>query len=87
MPLNKEVTRFLDELRHPLREEIEALRLVILEASALLEENIKWNGPNYSVGAEDRRDDRNCLIHHSRQPVRMLTGGRERLTYFEITNR
>lgn len=54
MPLNKEVTRFLDELRHPLREEIEALRLIILEASALLEENIKWNGPNYSVGAEDR---------------------------------
>ncbi|MET7256099.1 DUF1801 domain-containing protein [Dyadobacter fermentans] len=54
MPLNKEVTRFLDELHHPLREEIEALRLIILEASALLEENIKWNGPNYSVGAEDR---------------------------------
>ena len=54
MPHNKEVTRFLDELHHPLREEIEALRLIILEASALLEENIKWNGPNYSVGAEDR---------------------------------
>lgn len=54
MPLNQDVTRFLDELHHPLRPEIEALRLIILEASALLEENIKWNGPNYSVGAEDR---------------------------------
>lgn len=54
MPVNPDVTRFLDELHHPLRSEIEALRLVILEASALLEENIKWNGPNYSVGAEDR---------------------------------
>jgi hypothetical protein len=54
MPLNQDVTRFLDELHHPLRPEIEVLRLIILEASALLEENIKWNGPNYSVGAEDR---------------------------------
>lgn len=54
MPVNPDVTRFLDELHHPLRSEIEVLRLVILEASALLEENIKWNGPNYSVGAEDR---------------------------------
>jgi len=54
MPVNPDVTRFLDELRHPLRSEIEALRLIILEASALLQENIKWNGPNYSVGAEDR---------------------------------
>ncbi|HWV31745.1 MAG TPA: DUF1801 domain-containing protein [Dyadobacter sp.] len=54
MPLNKDVTQFLDDLHHPLRQEIESLRLIILEASALLEENIKWNGPNYSVGAEDR---------------------------------
>ncbi len=54
MPVNPDVTRFLDELHHPLRSEIEALRLIILEASALLQENIKWNGPNYSVGAEDR---------------------------------
>lgn len=54
MPQNQDVTRFLDELHHPLRPEIEALRLIILEASALLEENIKWNGPNYSAGAEDR---------------------------------
>lgn len=54
MPLNKDVSRFLDELQHPLRSEIEVLRLIISEANALLEENIKWNGPNYSVGAEDR---------------------------------
>ncbi|GGH31277.1 hypothetical protein GCM10007423_20030 [Dyadobacter endophyticus] len=54
MPLNNDVTRFLDELHHPLRQEIEALRLIILQANALLEENIKWNGPNYSIGPEDR---------------------------------
>ncbi len=54
MPLNQDVTRFLDELRHPLRPEIEALRQIILDANAMLEENIKWNGPNYAVGTEDR---------------------------------
>lgn len=54
MPLNQDVTRFLDELNHPLRPEIEALRQIILDANAMLEENIKWNGPNYAVGAEDR---------------------------------
>jgi len=54
MAINKGVTLFLDALNHPLRAEIEALRQIILEASAMLEENIKWNGPNYAVGAEDR---------------------------------
>lgn len=54
MPLNNDVTEFLDALHHPLRQEIEALRFIILQANASLEENIKWNGPNYSVGAEDR---------------------------------
>lgn len=54
MSLSKDVTQFLDELHHPLRPEIEALRRIILNASASLEENIKWNGPNYSVGTEDR---------------------------------
>ena len=54
MPLNKDVTQFLDELHHPLRPEIEALRRIILNASEMLEENIKWNGPTYSVGSQDR---------------------------------
>lgn len=52
--MNKDVTQFLDELQHPLRPEIEALRRIILHASEMLEENIKWNGPNYAVGAQDR---------------------------------
>ncbi|MCE7068162.1 DUF1801 domain-containing protein [Dyadobacter sp. CY326] len=54
MPLNHDVTTFLDELNHPLRKEIEALRKIILQADSRLTENIKWNGPNYSVGTEDR---------------------------------
>ena len=54
MPVNKEVTQFLEQLDHPLRKEIEALRLIILQADNRLAENIKWNGPNYSIEAEDR---------------------------------
>ena len=49
---NTEVTKFLDELNHPLRNE--KLRRLILEAENKLVENIKWNGPNYSINNEDR---------------------------------
>lgn len=52
--LNPEVTRFLDELQHPLRAEIEQLRLLVLRTTTSLSEHIKWNGPNYSLGQEDR---------------------------------
>ncbi len=51
---NNEVTNFLDELNHPFRVEIEQLRNYILTASDDLTENIKWNGPNYCLGNEDR---------------------------------
>ncbi|GAB0156075.1 hypothetical protein CHRYSEOSP005_13390 [Chryseobacterium sp. Alg-005] len=51
---NQEVTQFLDGLGHPLRSEIELLRSAILESLEDLEENIKWNGPNYSFHNEDR---------------------------------
>ena len=54
MPLNLKVTKFLDDLNHPYRPEIEALRLTILQANGSLLETIKWNAPNYSVGTEDR---------------------------------
>jgi hypothetical protein len=52
--LNMTVTEFLDELNHPLRAEIEKLRLLILESVTGLTENIKWNGPNYSFKDQDR---------------------------------
>tara|TARA_R110000868_G_scaffold43439_7_gene146088 strand:+ start:184 stop:573 length:390 start_codon:yes stop_codon:yes gene_type:complete len=53
-PLNQDVTKFLNALNHPLRNEIEELRKIILEAENALVENIKWNGPNYSINNEDR---------------------------------
>lgn len=52
--LNVEVTHFLEALKHPLLPEIMALRAIILQANTELTENIKWNGPNYSLGDDDR---------------------------------
>lgn len=52
--LNIEVTALLEALKHPFRNEIEQLRICILEANNRLEENIKWNGPNYCFNNEDR---------------------------------
>ncbi len=52
--MNQEVTNFLNEQHHPLRNEIELLRKCILSANDNLVENIKWNGPNYSYHGEDR---------------------------------
>lgn len=52
--LNIEVTSLLEALNHPFRNEIEQLRICILEANKHLEENIKWNGPNYCFDNEDR---------------------------------
>jgi hypothetical protein len=52
--LNIEVTALLEALNHPFRDEIEQLRICILEANKHLEENIKWNGPNYCFDNEDR---------------------------------
>lgn len=51
--LNGEVTALLDEV-HPFRSEIEQLRKIIMSATPVLTESIKWNGPNYSLGEEDR---------------------------------
>jgi Domain of unknown function (DU1801) len=52
--LNPDVSFFLDEQNHPLRKEIQLLRQYILSSNRNLSENIKWNGPNYSLDKEDR---------------------------------
>lgn len=54
IPLSSEVTKFLDDLNHPFRNEIESLRTIILNAEHELTENIKWNGPNYCFNGGDR---------------------------------
>ena len=52
--MNEIVTKFLEELNHPFRNEIEKLRQIILAANDSLVENIKWNAPNYSIDNADR---------------------------------
>jgi hypothetical protein len=54
MKLNTQVSEFLNAQNHPFRKEIEQLRISILSAHSKLEENIKWNGPNYSLHDQDR---------------------------------
>ncbi|HMR00757.1 MAG TPA: DUF1801 domain-containing protein [Candidatus Gracilibacteria bacterium] len=51
---NPQVTDFLKEKKHPHNEIIEKLRIIILSTDESLDENIKWNGPNYSINGEDR---------------------------------
>ncbi len=48
------MTQFLNQLNLPLRNEVEELRNCILSAKFGIEENIKWNGPNYTFNGEDR---------------------------------
>lgn len=52
--LNIKVNTFLDDLQHPLRAEIDHLRLTILNTDPGITENIKWNGPNYCFEDDDR---------------------------------
>ncbi|RPD43483.1 DUF1801 domain-containing protein [Paracnuella aquatica] len=51
--LNRDTTHFLDAAAHPLRQEIEHLRKLVLDAAAGLTESVKWNAPNYSIGSLD----------------------------------
>ncbi|WP_437629914.1 DUF1801 domain-containing protein [Sorangium sp. So ce854] len=41
------VIAFLRELEHPLKQEIEALRRIILAVSPEIREEIKWNAPSF----------------------------------------
>lgn len=41
------VDEFLLRLEHPLKAEIEAVRTIILNANAKLNERIKWNAPSF----------------------------------------
>lgn len=51
---HEQVLHFLNGLEHPLKQEIEAVRTIILEADADLTEHIKWNAPSFCMNGEDR---------------------------------
>lgn len=68
-PLNPVVTQFLDELAHPFREEIDQVRGIILESYSGLQENIKWNAPNYHL---DQNDIITLKIHPPKMQVQVI---------------
>lgn len=42
-----EVDGFMTRLEHPLKEEIEAVRRIILGADPRIQESVKWNAPSF----------------------------------------
>lgn len=54
MPLSPLVSEYLATLNHPLIEEIQKVRILVIKAVPDLTENIKWNGPNYACQGKDR---------------------------------
>jgi hypothetical protein len=60
----------MEELDHPLKEEIEQLRAAILDSNDRITEHIKWKAPSFCYAGEDRvtfrlyPEDRVQLIFH-----------------------
>lgn len=52
--LNPEVSNWINKLNHPHEAEIFKLRSIIIENKNEIQENIKWNSPNYSCAGQDR---------------------------------
>lgn len=48
------VDRFMEQLEHPLKEDVERLRAVILASNDGITEHIKWNAPSFRYAGEDR---------------------------------
>lgn len=63
------VSTFMHELDHPLKQEIEAVRQIILGVSPEIREGIKWNAPSfrtteYFATVHLRSTDRVQLVFH-----------------------
>lgn len=50
----KEVDQFIKQLKHPLEEEIETVRDIVLNTSEQITEQIKWNAPSFCYNGQDR---------------------------------
>jgi|WetSurMetagenome_2_1015567.scaffolds.fasta_scaffold571132_2 hypothetical protein len=80
MSLNNDVTALVVASKHPMTKEITALRRLILSAHTGLTETVKWNSPNFALGAEDRITLRiqpikhiQIIFHHGSKPRRLKT--------------
>ena len=49
---SEQVTAYMEQLAHPLKAEIEAVRNIIKRAHSSIQERIKWNAPSYYSSAD-----------------------------------
>jgi len=54
MAENVQVADYMDKLEHPLKREIEEIRVIVKGAEPSLTEHIKWNAPSFQYKQEDR---------------------------------
>lgn len=52
-----DVNGHLDTRKHPLREEIDAVREIIKNASSEIKEHVKWNGPSFYMETPEKDYD------------------------------
>ncbi|KON88292.1 hypothetical protein AF332_16780 [Sporosarcina globispora] len=50
----EQVAEFMNNLKHPHKEEIEEVRNIILSTNDKITEHIKWNAPSFCYEGEDR---------------------------------
>lgn len=48
------VNQFLSKIEHPMKDEIEKVRSIILGSNQQITEHIKWNAPSFCYQGEDR---------------------------------
>jgi len=51
---HQQVIEYLNKLEHPLKQEIEEVRKIILNAHEQITEHIKWNAPSFCFNNQDR---------------------------------
>lgn len=51
---HQQVVEYLNNLEHPLKEEIEEVRKIILSVNEHITEHIKWNAPSFCFNNQDR---------------------------------
>ncbi|WP_240703001.1 DUF1801 domain-containing protein [Cohnella luojiensis] len=51
---HEQVVEYMNNLEHPLKNEIEEVRQIILSANNQITEHIKWNAPSFCFNNEDK---------------------------------
>lgn len=88
------VKKYMSELKHPFKKEIEAIRKLIKNCNNAITEEIKWNAPSYGYKGEYlvtfnlRETKRIHLVFHNPQIAKIMNNILEgdykdrRMTYF-----